>query len=793
MTTNNIIKQTNKTIICIYAGRFQPFHINHYKTYKQIVKKYGKNNVYIATSNKHGDSDSPFSFEEKKKIITTLFSDIKKDHIVQVKSPYAPKEILQKYDKNNTVYVAALGKKDSKRLINNGKYFSLLAQATIPLQTYKMKGYIDIIPLQTLKINGKIISGTVIRKIFANSNNEESKKKLFKILYNDNFNQKIYNLFNNNIVKEVFDEFIINCNIVSLIKEISNASINGVDVDDGPATWYTKWSHYQKQSKQRINALLSGWKIINYIVNDGQIEDDLFINYTPDTPLQVTYFPAGVVDKNTPTNYKSLKGRQATKAWLKDIKYTATALGFKFLDWQDVLQDIEPAEKDSKINWKNRYKDKKLTREEQWFTKQWWKKQLTDEQLITEGGAAGHMLHPFENNNLTFKDFEQLIVKSLNGTLQQESIIEEKLDGQNLMISWKNNQLIAARNKGHIKNFGKNALNIKQIQKKFAQHNKNVRDAFVFAMNDLQNAISKLSDKQRNLVFSEGQRFANLEIIYPQTENVIPYNKAFITFHSITEYNKDGAVIDNNVEGARTLQKMINKINANVQKTFKIEDKFQPKLIKVRHFDEKKDKFIKQLNKLKNKFNLKASDTLGDYHYAWWKEFIEQKAQQFDYDIPINIKKTLIQRWAFFDKSYNIRNLKKDIDNKQFVEWMDNFDKKDHKKQMKENIWPFEKLFLQLGVEVMKNIKDFVAVNPNETTQKLRQKLQREINNIKKSNDIKSITKMQKQLDKIEQLGGFDAIVPTEGLVFTYKGKTYKYSGAFAPVNQLLGILKFVR
>jgi glycerol-3-phosphate cytidylyltransferase-like family protein len=135
-------------------------------------------------------------------------------------------------------------------------------------------------------------------------------------------------------------------------------------------------------------------------------------------------------------------------------------------------------------------------------------------------------------------------------------------------------------------------------------------------MNDLQNAISKLSDKQRNLVFSEGQRFANLEIIYPQTENVIPYNKAFITFHSITEYNKDGAVIDNDVEGARTLQKMINKINANVQKTFKIEDKFQPKLIKVRHFDEKKDKFIKQLNKLKNKFNLKASDTLGDYHYA---------------------------------------------------------------------------------------------------------------------------------------------------------------------------------
>jgi hypothetical protein len=37
-------------------------------------------------------------------------------------------------------------------------------------------------------------------------------------------------------------------------------------------------------------------------------------------------------------------------------------------------------------------------------------------------------------------------------------------------------------------------------------------------------------------------------------------------------------------------------------------------------------------------------------------------------------------------------------------------------------------------------------------------------------------------------LGGFDKIVPNEGIVFVYGGNTYKLTGAFAPLNQILGI-----
>src|SRR5210317_1095544 len=57
-------------IVVVYAGRFQPFHKGHYATYSHLVKKFGKNNVYIGTSNKTDNNKSPFNFKEKVMIIT---------------------------------------------------------------------------------------------------------------------------------------------------------------------------------------------------------------------------------------------------------------------------------------------------------------------------------------------------------------------------------------------------------------------------------------------------------------------------------------------------------------------------------------------------------------------------------------------------------------------------------------------------------------------------------------------------------------------------------------------------
>jgi hypothetical protein len=43
----------------------------------------------------------------------------------------------------------------------------------------------------------------------------------------------------------------------------------------------------------------------------------------------------------------------------------------------------------------------------------------------------------------------------------------------------------------------------------------------------------------------------------------------------------------------------------------------------------------------------------------------------------------------------------------------------------------------------------------------------------------------------LKSIGGLDSIVPSEGIVFKYNGKTFKFTGAFAPINQITGLMTF--
>ena len=70
---------------------------------------------------------------------------------------------------------------------------------------------------------------------------------------------------------------------------------------------------------------------------------------------------------------------------------------------------------------------------------------------LNEGGAYGHLAHPFEDIGLTFLDLEEMLQTTVNGAFGPENFVQEKTDGQQLSISWKNGQLISARNKTHLK------------------------------------------------------------------------------------------------------------------------------------------------------------------------------------------------------------------------------------------------------------------------------------------------------------------------------------------------------
>jgi hypothetical protein len=104
---------------------------------------------------------------------------------------------------------------------------------------------------------------------------------------------------------------------------------------------------------------------------------------------------------------------------------------------------------------------------------------------------------------------------------------------------------------------------------------------------------------------------------------------------------------------------------------------------------------------------------------------------------------------------------------------------------------PFEVLFFDVGAEILKNISGYLAASPKKAVQKVRKDVINAISKVKSGKDIKKIQTLKLQLDKLNKIGGLSSIVPSEGIVFKYNGKIYKFTGAFAPVNQILGLLNF--
>ncbi len=679
-----LIESEGHSPVVVYAGRFSPFHLGHFDVYQKLVGRFGKNNVYIATSNVSNSNESPFSFDEKKHIITSMFP-ISSDHVVNVKDPYRPIEILSKFPAD-TPYVAAVGEKDSSRLGSNPNGYFQKYSTSIQLSGYKDKGYVIQFPQLPLIVDGKTISGTQIRNIFRDKNvNDSHKKEIFT---------KIYGKFNPNVFKIITDK-------------LSNVNEESTNTQEQPVK-----------------------KLIN---------------------------PKSAHGRSTNILYKKIRNPDNNRKI-----YVKTALGYN---------DDHPVKKTA-LQMMSRNESVEFS---------------NGRMLLTCGGNFGHMQHPFEDFDLSFGDIKQMIDLGLSGKLDIEEPVREKTDGQNISVSWKNGKTIFARNKSQIKDFGANGLGVSGISQMFAGRG-SLSDAFTFAAKDLDSAISGLSNAQKNKIFNEGQKFMSVEIIYPDTTNVIPYGLDLLVFHGTLATDKEGNTVKYDGGDARILAGMIKQINANVQKNFEIQGPPIVTLPKSKNFESSKAKYFSMLSKTQSKYGLNDTDHISDLVSDAWHQKILDTASKFQYPITNNVLIPLIDRWAFGNKDFSINRMKSEIDNKKFLDWILSVDQEssDFNKTIVE---PVETLFLQLGAEILSNISDVLSVNPDAAVSKISSDLKQVSDEMENSTDIKKIAKFKQQLQKLSSLG--NKIFPLEGIVFVFHGKTYKMTSTFSQIGQILGLLRY--
>jgi len=420
--------------------------------------------------------------------------------------------------------------------------------------------------------------------------------------------------------------------------------------------------------------------------------------------------------------------------------------------------------------------------------RKWWP-------MLLEGGAAGHMAHPFEDLTMSFGELKKLMGLAFEGKLEVESEgpITEKVDGQNLFASVIDGEVRFARNKGQLKDRGRNAMRQADIDAKWKDIPQ-VRSAFMKAAQTLEGGLGKLSKKVQKEIFKNGENWVNFELIAQDNPNVINYDADVIIFHNIHMVDEKG----NKAGTAAGAAKKLFKIFSDAEKSAKLSMKIQPpQIVKVNKdltIDFSKDQaaFMRGIDSVAKSAGLSDSNTLGDLLRANWDKELAKLERKHAMDIPAGPRKNLIARFAEGDKSYRITSWKNDIPDGAFIDDLRELDGESIAIN-KKILSPVEIEVLKASVIVLKNIDTFVSANPDDSVKQLRSSIAQQIAAIRKSKDVKAIDQMMGSLKKIQAMGGFDSLVPSEGIVFRYKGKLYKITGLFAPINQLMGLGRFGR
>ena len=192
--------------VVIYPGRFHPFHKGHKSVYDTLVKRFGKDRVYIATSNKIDPPKSPFTFDEKRAMMA--LTGVDPSRVVQTKNPYQATEITDNFDPQNTTALFAVSDKDmaedprfsfKPKKDGSPSYYQPAQKDMRPMSEH---GYIITVPTLQFNVLGKPMrSASEFRANFAVADSETQKAMITDLF--GRYDPKIHNTMTQKIVEQL--------------------------------------------------------------------------------------------------------------------------------------------------------------------------------------------------------------------------------------------------------------------------------------------------------------------------------------------------------------------------------------------------------------------------------------------------------------------------------------------------------------------------------------------------------------------------------------------------------------
>lgn len=390
-------------------------------------------------------------------------------------------------------------------------------------------------------------------------------------------------------------------------------------------------------------------------------------------------------------------------------------------------------------------------------------------------GAAGHLMHLHENRSLTFNEIIDVLTLASEGRLEN---VTEKLDGINIVFTW-NDELRIARNSTDLKTRG---MNYHDLSIRFRGRG-NIQNAFIQAFHVLQHAMTTLTRMQVLDIFGtpEKQRWYSAEIIYPVGINTINYDCNAITFHG----NPVFEVCDNKVsrlphhEGSEVLKKSIETMQKAVQmRGWKIMGPVVANLQKMSDQSALYDAGEK-IDSALVPVGLSRDATIQEYLLASATDYcIARGISQF-------AAKKMALRLINVKGADSVSRLVKMLP-KSYAPTIIDIIQND-KSLIASFMQPIEIAISDFACSLLKNVQSILVSNPTSEIERLRAEVNDAIDEIRNERDIEKLAVLEKHLLK---LGNVNNLSSVEGVVFMYKGSTYKFTGAWAPIHQILSLCR---
>ena len=404
--------------------------------------------------------------------------------------------------------------------------------------------------------------------------------------------------------------------------------------------------------------------------------------------------------------------------------------------------------------------------------------------LIAEGGVAGHLAHLYDNRGLTFEKMAEVLTAASRGQLAGT----EKTDGFNVYLGFKNGHARAARNKGDMQKGGMNAIDL--AMREF-QGGSKVKEVYVDAFNAFEAAVASLSDQEKVEIFGvDGEIFYNSEIMGPGASNVINYDSDVITIHDAghKRYDSDAdKVVSADVEEAsKALDKVVDRFEQATQgKKFDIQ---KTALVNLQKLDGDYDLKI-TLEKIK-KAGFEGDMSIEEFLNQNLLEDVQEKFPSLNDDL----KQQIVDRILKTEGSLTLTQIYRALGgNDKTKEQVKKYVQSGNK-TISKLIWPIEDAIHDFTVAMLEGLESAYVLDNAKELGRLKKEVETAIKSIQAyqgpgqemAHEI-----LAKQLRKIKHLDNISSVA--EGFVFEYDGQLYKFTGNFAPINQILGLFRFGR